>query len=92
MPTPDGAAPTCLPAGLPRIQPSSQPAPAVRADDGHDHLRDVLGRSADYYHQQLLAAPAAEAARRYLTERGIEPADWAKWKLGWAPDQWRRSV
>ena len=89
MPTPDGPAPTRLPAGLPRIQPSSQPAPAHRADDGHDHLRRVLGRSADYYHQQLLAAPAAEPARRYLTERGIEPADWAKWKLGWAPDQWR---
>ena len=49
----------------------------------------MLGRSADYYHHQLLAAPAAEPARRYLTERGIEPADWAKWNLGWAPDQWR---
>ena len=89
MPTPDRPIPTRLPAGLPRIQPASQPDPAVRADDGHDHLRRVLGRSADYYHQQLLAAPAAEPARRYLTERGIEPADWAKWKLGWAPDQWR---
>ena len=89
VPTPDGPIPTRLPAGLPPIQPSSQPAPAVRPDDGHDHLRRVLGRSADYYHQQLLAAPGAEPARRYLTERGIEPADWAKWKLGWAPDQWR---
>ena len=89
VPTPDGPPPTRLPAGLPRIQPASEPAPAVRPDDGHDHLRRVLGRSADYYHQQLLAAPAAEPARRYLTERGIEPADWAKWQLGWAPDQWR---
>ena len=89
VPTPDGPAPTRLPAGLPPIRPSSQPAPAHRTDDGHDHLRRVLGRSADYYHQQLLAAPAAEPARRYLTQRGIEPADWAKWKLGWAPDQWR---
>ena len=89
VPTPDRPIPTRLPAGLPPIRPASQPAPAVRAADGHDHLRRVLGRSADYYHQQLLAAPAAEPARRYLTERGIEPADWAKWKLGWAPDQWR---
>ena len=55
VPTPDGPAPTRLPARLPRIQPSSQPAPAHRPDDGHDHLRRVLGRSADYYHQQLLA-------------------------------------
>ena len=89
VPTPDGPIPTRLPAGLPPIAPSSQPTPAVRPDDGHDHLRRVLGRSADYYHQQLLTVPAAEPARRYLTERGIEPADWAKWKLGWAPDQWR---
>ena len=89
VPTPDRPAPTRLPAGLPPIRPASQPAPAHRADDGHDHLRRVLGRSADYYHQQLLTAPAAEPARRYLTGRGIEPADWAKWKLGWAPDQWR---
>ena len=89
VPTPDGPAPTRLPARLPPIQPSSQPAPAVPPADGHNHLRRVLGRSADYYHQQLLAAPAAEPARRYLTQRGIEPADWAKWKLGWAPDQWR---
>ena len=89
MPTPDGPAPTRLPAGLPPIQPSSQPTPASRPDDGHDHLRRVLGRSADYYHQQLLTAPTAEPARLYLTERGIEPADWAKWKLGWAPNQWR---
>ncbi len=89
VPTPDRPAPTRLPAGLPPIRPASQPAPAHRADDSHDHLRRMLGRSADYYHQQLLAAPAAEPARRYLTGRGIEPADWAKWKLGWAPDQWR---
>ena len=89
VPAPDGPIPTRLPAGLPPIRPASEPEPAVRADDGHDHLRRVLGRSADYYHQQLLAAHAAEPARRYLTERGIEPADWAKWKLGWAPDQWR---
>ena len=89
VPTPDRPAPTRLPAGLPPIRPASEPEPAHRAADGHDHLRRVLGRSADYYHQQLLTAPAAEPARRYLTQRGIEPADWAKWKLGWAPDQWR---
>ena len=89
VPTPDGPPPTRLPARLPPIAPSSQPAAAHRADDGHDHLRRVLRRSADYYHQQLLTVPAAEPARRYLTQRGIEPADWAKWKLGWAPDQWR---
>ena len=54
VPTPAGPPPTRLPAGLPPIQPASQPTPAVRADDGHDHLRDVLGRSADYYHHQRL--------------------------------------
>ena len=59
VPTPDRPAPTRLPAGLPPIRPASQPDPAHRADDGHDHLRRVLGRSADYYHHQLLTAPAA---------------------------------
>ena len=51
VPTPDRPPPTRLPAGLPPIRPASQPAPAHRADDSHDHLRRMLGRSADYYHQ-----------------------------------------
>ena len=73
VPTPDEPIPTRLPAGLPPIRPAAQPEPAHRADDSHDHLRRVLGRSADYYHQQLLAAPAAAPARRYLTGRESNP-------------------
>ena len=65
VPTPDGPAPTRLPAGLPPIAPSTQPAPAHRTDDGHDHLRRVLERSADYYHQQLLTGPAAVRLTRF---------------------------
>ncbi|MDE0137313.1 MAG: relaxase domain-containing protein, partial [bacterium] len=83
------AAVTRQPPNLPPI-PLPAPTPPGRADTrGHEPELALLRRSADWYHQQLLHSPHAEDARRYLTERGIGPDDRKKWKLGWAPDQWR---
>ena len=71
--------------------PAPEPEPALTepSDDGHAKARRVLRRSADWYHHQLVTSPQAETARRYLTDRGIGPDEWARWNLGWAPDQWR---
>ena len=76
--------PTVLPIPLPAHTP-----PDRAEARGHHPQRQVLERSADWYHQQLLRSPHAAQARQYLTERGITPHDWKKWKLGWAPDRWR---
>ena len=85
---PPAAAGPRLPAMRPIPLPNrTQPAPAE--DSSQTPQRQVLERSADWYHQQLLRSPHAAEARQYLTDRGITPHDWKKWKLGWAPDQWR---
>ncbi|WP_420614289.1 MobF family relaxase [Candidatus Spongiisocius sp.] len=85
---PPAAAGPRLPAMRPIPLPNrTQPAPAE--DSSQTPQRQVLERSADWYHQQLLRSPHATEARQYLTDRGITPHDWKKWKLGWAPDRWR---
>ena len=77
------------PAGLPPIHRPDTAPTHTRADDSHDHTRGVLARSAAFYHRQLRETPEAQAARRYLHDRGINEDDWTKWQLGWAPNQWR---
>jgi DNA primase len=42
----------------------------------------------EQYHRCLIAAPEAEAGRRYLAERGIAPEIVRRWHLGFAPDRW----
>ena len=85
-----GPAPPRLPDTLAPVNiPEPEPAPTEPPDDGHAQTRRTLRRSADWYHLQLVTSPQAEGARRYLTNRGIGPDEWARWNLGWAPDQWR---
>ena len=83
------AAVTRQPPKLPPIPLPTHTPPEPTEANGHTKELTVLERSADWYHQQLLHSPHAQDARQYLTERGIGPDDWKKWKLGWAPDQWR---
>lgn len=83
------SAATRRPPALPPIPIPVHVEPEPAEANGHATELAVLERSADWYHQQLLRSPHAEEARQYLTERGIGPDDWKKWKLGWAPDQWR---
>lgn len=83
------AAVTRQPPKLPPIPLPTHTPPEPTEANGHAKELAVLRRSADWYHQQLLHSPHAQDARQYLTERGIGPDDWKKWKLGWAPDQWR---
>jgi DNA primase len=67
----------------------------LRYDDaatGRDHQRraqlyDALAQAVAWYHERLLRAPDAAAARRYLrTERGYDGDLVRKYQLGWAPE------
>ncbi|MCP5028009.1 MAG: DNA primase [Actinomycetia bacterium] len=52
-------------------------------------LRDAVARAVEFYHQRLLEAPDAAAARRYLrSERGFDGDLVRTYKIGWAPDAW----
>src|SRR3954447_12696745 len=49
---------------------------------------DALQEAAVWYHEQLLKAPDAEAARAYLIRRGLKRETVERFHLGWAPDRW----
>ena len=87
----DDSPPTPAPAPLPQsppgqsfesLGPSGRPGPDAQ-------LRTAVSTAADWYHNQLLYSAEAAEARHYLESRGIGPDDWARWQIGWAPDQWR---
>ena len=48
----------------------------------------LLDTAANYYHQLLLHAPQAEAARRYVSERALADDTVAAFRLGYALDSW----
>ncbi len=49
---------------------------------------DAMEEATEWYHQRLLAAPDAGAARDYLRSRGYEGDVVRRFRLGWAPDEW----
>lgn len=51
-------------------------------------LVDVMTKAVDWYHDRLLHAPDARAARDYLRSRGLAGEVARTFKLGWAPDDW----
>lgn len=61
---------------------------ARERQEADKRLADLLGLAADYFHQLLLYAPQAEAARRYLAERALEEETIAAFKLGFSLDSW----
>ena len=48
-------------------------------------LKKALEFAKSFYHDQLLSAPGAEAARRYLAGRGLTGSTISRFELGWAP-------
>jgi DNA primase len=59
--------------------------------EGHKRrarLVEIMGRAITWYHERLLSAADAGAARRYLRERGLDGAVVREYQLGWAPDSW----
>lgn len=51
-------------------------------------LQELMERAVEWYHQRLLEAPDARAAREYLRSRGLAGDVARTYKLGWAPDDW----
>lgn len=55
-------------------------------------LYDALLLAKDFYRRFLLEANEAQPAREYLKRRGIDPALWEKFGLGFSPGEWDRLV
>ena len=74
-------------AGIPlAAQRPSQGGSAVV--DEKQLLYQAMAWAEEQYHQCLLHAAEAEAARRYLAERGITADSIARFRLGFAPEGW----
>jgi DNA primase len=57
-------------------------------DQERAKLREVLAAAATYYHNLLLKAPQAQAARDYVTRRGFSERTVEMFQLGYALDEW----
>jgi DNA primase len=51
-------------------------------------LLDAMEQAVAWYHERLLVAPDAGAAREYLRSRGYDGDVVRRFRLGWAPDDW----
>ncbi len=51
-------------------------------------LLDAVARAVEWYHERLVSAPDAGAARGYLRDRGLDGDTVRHWQIGWAPDDW----
>jgi DNA primase len=51
-------------------------------------LVEAMNQAVEWYHERLLTAPDARAARDYLRSRGLAGDIARQFKLGWAPDDW----
>lgn len=51
-------------------------------------LTECLAAAVELHHDLLLRSPAAAAARGYLKSRGIGKEVAAKFRIGWAPEEW----
>ncbi|NIP79654.1 MAG: DNA primase, partial [Gemmatimonadetes bacterium] len=58
-------------------------------DDALAPLREAVAFAADFYEQRLRDPEAGEGARAYLERRGIPAAAAERFRLGYAPDEWR---
>lgn len=63
--------------------PADDPQSAAR-EKRRASLQDWLEAAADWFEKQLTRPPAKEA-RAYLERRGLPQAEWARFRLGYAP-------
>ena len=55
-------------------------------------LVEAMQTVVEWYHQRLLSAPDARAARDYLRSRGLSGDVARQFRIGWAPDDWDQLV
>jgi DNA primase len=53
-----------------------------------DKLLDIHAAAAELYHETLLHSPKGEAGRAYAAKRGLNQETFAKFRLGFAVDDW----
>lgn len=62
-------------------------APGIQAKWEHKkRYHQINAHAAAYYHRILMREAPAEKARDYLLGRGVKPAAWERFSLGFAPD------
>jgi len=55
-------------------------------------LYEICELSTKFFEKQLAGSPNGKRAKAYLLKRGISEESIKKWRLGWAPNQWRALV
>ena len=61
---------------------------ASRDRQRRNTLYEAMEKAVEWYHERLLKAPDAAAARGYLRSRGYDGDVVRRFQLGWAPDEW----
>ena len=60
-----------------------------REEDLQQRLLTIHMLATAFFHDRLLTAPDAQAARDYLTRRGLNQETIDRFRLGFAPDDWQ---
>ncbi|MEM6329774.1 MAG: DNA primase [Planctomycetota bacterium] len=74
-------------AGIP-LAPPTGPKPQPGGPGDKKTLLAAAAWAEQRFAECLRSDPAAEPARRYLAERGINPASVERFRIGFAPDRW----
>lgn len=69
--------------------PKASPA-AAEEYDHRKRLQAACEAAAEFFEERL-RAPEGSGARAYLEGRGLSASSWSKYRLGYAPDDWRRT-
>ena len=56
--------------------------------DMRRRLLSLHADAAEFFHQQLMRGKSADAAREYMTKRGLSAEVAKSWNIGFAPDAW----
>ena len=68
-----------------RYDREDRPGPAAKRAAA---LSEAMEKAVSWYHERLLRAPDAAAARAYLRGRGYDSETVRRYRLGWAPGGW----
>lgn len=74
-------------AGIPVIEEAGG-SQDDRAHELRQRLLAIHARTSEWFHENLMKTPEAEAARTYLKSRNISSAVAKAWQIGYAPDSW----
>ncbi len=75
-------------AGIP-LRPTARPDVPPGSPQDKKTLYQAMQWAAQQFHQCLLLAPEAEAARRYIEERGLTAESVKRFGLGFSPEGWQ---